>query len=770
MKKIIIFLFLSSLLLSSCAYFNTFFLAKKYYKLGFDYRKKDFYKKIESDENSNYTNSLKKSSFLFKYYSKSKWIDDALILVGKIYYFRSDYNRAITKFNELILGFPQSKLVTEAKLWKARTMIANDNLVKSEEILIELLKTIDNKKMKAEALFEMGNIFKERELYSIANDYYVKSTSEIPDFLEYYAYLYSGETFLKIKKYKEAIKNFNSAMKNTKDRKKKYSLTMKITETHINAGNYSKALKEIDQLINYLENIKSQYVDEKNFQYEIELKSALILKAYCYEKMKDYKTAINLYEDILTNYKNDKIISKAHYQLGEYYLNIKEDFKASSFNFQQVMNLKLQNFPLNDSSKQKSQTIDNILRIEKNLQHLDLSLKKESSIFFNPEIKLIHQLDDEMILKRLKIIDTTYQLLFPLVPNNTNLNEIKTRQEDIKMGKNYEWEIHLAEIYLLELNKPLKAVKIYKKILEKEDPSDQLKSIACFYLAWCYETYLFDNTNAQFYYNKMINQYYFTPFTRKILGLKMPDSEEKILIKESEILAKKINSLINENIFDSAYAYTQYWITHYEDEENQPRILFRLANLFNSLVQDVYRAEKLFADLEEKFPNNELTFALKQSQTSINENKINDYDSSDIHHSDTSIISDSLNQITKDSSKRIEQADSSKVEIKDSLSDQSRPQLPPTKLDTTLHHNQNDSIPTKNINHNNQTNDSTLKTKNKSTITTPNDSTLENQQKQDSTETKKNSNNSPEININDSIDENRKSTNDSITANDSINN
>jgi len=138
----------SGILLSSCSgpignyfstryenvmgYFNTYYNTKR----TFDDAVVELEKSVQISRDTNYfahyqpTPTLKnkfrtvieKASKIIQYYPRSKWVDDAIMMIAKTYYYQNDYDLAQKKFNELIENFPSSSYIWEAKLLNARTL------------------------------------------------------------------------------------------------------------------------------------------------------------------------------------------------------------------------------------------------------------------------------------------------------------------------------------------------------------------------------------------------------------------------------------------------------------------------------------------------------------------------------------------------------------------------------------------------------------------------------------------------------------------------
>ena len=85
----------------SCAYYNTFYLARKDFNKAEENRRNTPNPQVQT---ALYTEAIKKASKLLEFYPKSKWVDDALLLIGKSYYYQAEFTKAERKFRELKIG------------------------------------------------------------------------------------------------------------------------------------------------------------------------------------------------------------------------------------------------------------------------------------------------------------------------------------------------------------------------------------------------------------------------------------------------------------------------------------------------------------------------------------------------------------------------------------------------------------------------------------------------------------------------------------------
>lgn len=72
-----------------------------------------------------FESAIGRSADVLREHPQSKWVDDALMLIGQSYFYRSEFGAAAEKFNEVIaLG---NERVGEARFWLARTLHSQGN-------------------------------------------------------------------------------------------------------------------------------------------------------------------------------------------------------------------------------------------------------------------------------------------------------------------------------------------------------------------------------------------------------------------------------------------------------------------------------------------------------------------------------------------------------------------------------------------------------------------------------------------------------------------
>ena len=128
-------------LLSSCVYFNTFYLARK----SFDDAEQQRLKNndvVEANTRKMYDEAIKWSSEILENHKDSRYVDDSLYMIGMSYYYQKDYLKARTKFDELLGAFPESELAPTALYFKAKCLVELDL---TDDAITLLLDIVDSK-------------------------------------------------------------------------------------------------------------------------------------------------------------------------------------------------------------------------------------------------------------------------------------------------------------------------------------------------------------------------------------------------------------------------------------------------------------------------------------------------------------------------------------------------------------------------------------------------------------------------------------------------
>jgi TolA-binding protein len=123
---------------------------------------------------------IEKSSKILQFQSGSSYVDNALMMLGKSFYYQKNYQKALRKFQELIVTDPESNLLLESNLWIAKTQIKLRNYTTA----LELLKNV-----RSEALTDGENeilidAYVEEIMHLILQEKYTASITLMNELIE----------------------------------------------------------------------------------------------------------------------------------------------------------------------------------------------------------------------------------------------------------------------------------------------------------------------------------------------------------------------------------------------------------------------------------------------------------------------------------------------------------------------------------------------------------------------------------------------------------
>lgn len=324
MKRLlqIILLIIVSILLGGCVYYNTFFLAKKSYKRAEKLRKKTGGDTIPASAKQLYDKAIEKSKKVLAYYSDSKYVDDALFLLGMCFLRTGDYTKALRKFNELLSNFPESEFSSDARYWRSVCLFYGGQ----EDIAVDSLEAIvENDPNRAEeAKFMIG------ELAYQKGDY-IGAKSAFLEFLEVFpsgqlapkAHLRLGQIEWHFEEYDKAAEHFEKVGEGDVPYEDFYTSRELLARCYVNIGRLDDAQRICDALLK----------DETYISHWGDIE--LIVGDIAYARG-ETERARQIWERIAERYPKTTTGGWAYFRLGEMYFDLgdlpmaKEMFDAAA--------------------------------------------------------------------------------------------------------------------------------------------------------------------------------------------------------------------------------------------------------------------------------------------------------------------------------------------------------------------------------------------------------------------------------------------------------
>lgn len=165
-RRLLAGLLLASLA-SSCAYYNTFYLAKKYYDTGTNHMPYLVDKPVSVDQAS-FNKSIDYSKKVIAQYAKSKWVDDAYLLWARALLGKDDPLQTINMLQTFTDRYPKSSIAPEARFYLGVAYLHARKYREGELELAEFLKRAPKHNLVEYALLERSRALYQLKRYDEA--------------------------------------------------------------------------------------------------------------------------------------------------------------------------------------------------------------------------------------------------------------------------------------------------------------------------------------------------------------------------------------------------------------------------------------------------------------------------------------------------------------------------------------------------------------------------------------------------------------------------
>ncbi|MCI0449598.1 MAG: tetratricopeptide repeat protein [Chlorobi bacterium] len=311
-------------------YFNTYFNALENFDNAYeDYVTRDLVNyneridtvfakpNLSQEAKDNFNKAIEKASKVIQYHKSSEFMDKAVLLVGKSYYYLGDYLKAERKFGEFASRLSSSKLLDEALLFHARTQLRLDNEKPALERLQNLIKTSKDKQVVSESYQTVAEYYLSKKDYesSIKNFKKAIKLSSDNEFKAQMQFIVASVTARLNPK--SAVREFSKVLDYDTSFDLEYLARFNYSKNLILSNDFAKAQRS-------LEDLEVSYKDNPEF-----LGKIYFLKGTYYEQKGDNKRALNQYYFVITNYPSSVPSSDASFRIARYYENKLKDYLNS---------------------------------------------------------------------------------------------------------------------------------------------------------------------------------------------------------------------------------------------------------------------------------------------------------------------------------------------------------------------------------------------------------------------------------------------------------
>ncbi len=609
-------------ILSSCAYYNTFFNAKKHFKEAFEKQKtiKIQGKRLPADIIKHYSAAIDKSCKLINNYGdSSQYADDALLLIGKCHYNLREYMQAERVLGQFILKYPESEFIPEAKLWLAKSYISNKKEKDALELLDELLSGEVDRKIAVQGFYILGSLHYQKEEYDTALKYLEKAINIAKeDELLGNAYYLEGEIYFKQKKYNAAAEQFDRLRDLDIPILKEYEAQMRQVDALIALKDFSSAESLLKQMLRDIRFNKQFSVIETKLGNLSEIQG-------------DTEYARDLYYDILSKYKNDEGVSLSAYFLAQIYEFNDGNFDSAKVYYAKVRNLKTHDDILNDS-KERIKLVKEYLKIRDQLRKDKRDLfalaqgdsSLEDSMVVAPDSLEIQR--DETFVKEefseaFSMSNKEKEALRDSLAKKEKEKKKKVKKIVVsrtpdQVKKSYKkFSFNIAEFFLLKYQNYDSAAAAYKTYISVFPQDTILVPKALYSLYFIYQDLETDSLKADSLKALLVRQYPDSPYGLKLRGVrqkkeKTAPTQETVFIQQY----RNAENLLEERKYQKALFILKKIAVQDSGSVWAQKSRYAIAYTYEHFLDDIPRAVEAYRVLKKEYP--------KSKYAKIAQNKI----------------------------------------------------------------------------------------------------------------------------------------------------
>lgn len=317
------------------AYYNTFYNAQKAFNEGVRSLKAQQAQPVDlttyltlfgppqrTANAASFNKAIEKSAEVVRRHPQSKWADDALMLIGKSYYYLGNYAGAAQKFREVIaLGGTQA---LAARFWLARALVAARSYDEAHRVLQETLasdQVPDDWRSRFWLL--QADLYVQQARWELAREALEAGLRRVPDrSLGARGYFLLGQVCETLQDYACAYAAFARVQRYRPDYELAYAAAWQAIRIQ---GLYLDPEAALVQL-------RRMERDDKHFARRAEL---AYLRARIYQAMGAVREARALYYQLLYESEANpgRIRARAHYALGQLYRDAFQDYLSAAAHF-----------------------------------------------------------------------------------------------------------------------------------------------------------------------------------------------------------------------------------------------------------------------------------------------------------------------------------------------------------------------------------------------------------------------------------------------------
>lgn len=304
--------------ISGCAYYNTFYLARRYFHEGNRAQERSLSDTPAPEAVQKYDATIRQCTKILVEYPKSKWLDDALYTMGAAMYGKGDYLGAIKKFGELRANVPKSPFVPDSRLMEALAHYRRKEYVEAETMFRDVEKEFPKLERKWELYFYGAETETGLRNYPSAIAWYQRAADTAKKKRQRAdSYRRMGDALFESDRNDSAQAVYAEAMKHEEIGTRRIDLAMK-------RGDALEQLKRYEQALALYQTWKPYAANEKR-------DGEVLIRIYRVESLLGKTNdALSGYQSLVTQFAHTPIAYEAQFRMGYLYESQMNDFEGAA--------------------------------------------------------------------------------------------------------------------------------------------------------------------------------------------------------------------------------------------------------------------------------------------------------------------------------------------------------------------------------------------------------------------------------------------------------
>ena len=559
MGKTSLILFASVCVFFGCAYYNTFYNARKAFKEGERIRLNQQTPdgRIHPMAVASYERAIENAGLVLRDHSGSALVDDALVLIGDIRAIREQYPQAIKRYEQVLRLFPDSELVPHCLFSLGRSYFHAGEPVQADGLLDRFIGEYPGSDRSPDAYMLRGKI-------AFGDGRYEEAVTRFEAFLATHpgdgrqaeALYYIARSSLELNRFDGARDLFERVIAQARTKTLRYQAGFMVGESLRREGEHGAALAVFESLLE-----RRDYADYRP--------EVMLAMAACQAGLGRLEAATSRYAAIVSGFEDDRDygeeVAQAMYELAELYRNTGR-LELAERHYADALRKSPREYRVRKEAERKNRAIRELRRLNGNLENMSSALASATA-------KARENGGPSHSSNAARFMENVVGIRF-----------------------------QLAEHYLFQLDMADSALSQYRSI-ESESGDPVPAARAAFARAWVLDEVAGDPARANAVYDTITKQYAGTDHAvEAAIALSRPiegDLPQERLFAEAERL------LFEADRPDSAGGLYEMVVRRYPDGEYAPRALYALGWLAETHFGEPETALERYRALVDRYPGSD---------------------------------------------------------------------------------------------------------------------------------------------------------------------